>query len=186
MAETAAPAWVTDVLIFWFEELEPGQWFVQDLAVDALISQRFADLPDQVAVAESGSLLRDARTALAAILVLDQFPRNLFRNTKRSFAYDRSALHLAERAVELGYDKELSIDERLFLYLPFEHSESIPDQERSVELITALNNSEYTRFAIAHRDIIIRFGRFPHRNRILNRPTTDAEEQFLLLPGSSF
>lgn len=186
MAETEVPAWVREVLTFWFEELERRQWFVQDLAVDALINARFANLPDEVAAAQSDLLLRNARTALAAILVLDQFPRNLFRNTMRSFAYDRLALHLAGRAVELGFDKELSVDERLFLYLPFEHSESVEDQERSVELIAALNNSEYTRFAIAHRDIIARFGRFPHRNKILNRQTTDEEEKFLLLPGSSF
>lgn len=186
MAETAAPGWVSDVLEFWFEELEPRQWFVQDLAVDALINARFQTLPDEVAAVESDVLLRDAKTALAAILVLDQFPRNLFRNTMRSFAYDGVALQLAERAVELGYDKALSVDERLFLYLPFEHSEAVEDQERSVELISALDNSEYTQFAIAHRDIIARFGRFPHRNRILNRPSTEEEEKFLLLPGSSF
>lgn len=169
VAETSAPPWVGEVLEFWFEELEPKQWFIQDLAVDAVISARFATLPDLVAAADSTRLSSSARTALAAILVLDQFPRNLFRNTMRSFAYDGLALQLAKRAVGLGYDNGLSVDERLFLYLPFEHSESVEDQERAVELISALDNSEYTQFAIAHRDIIARFGRFPHRNKILGR-----------------
>lgn len=171
------PSWAGEVLDFWFEELSPKDWFLRSDAVDAAIASRFSALPDEVAATDTSELLESPKTSLAAILVLDQFPRNLYRGTARAFAYDAVALRLAKDAVERGHDVEAGFnkDQRLFLYLPFEHSEDEADQERSVRLISALGDSDYTLYAEAHRDIIIRFGRFPHRNDVLGRTTTEEE-----------
>jgi uncharacterized protein (DUF924 family) len=186
--EDSSPPWAGDVLTFWFDELSPKDWFLRADTIDAAIAARFSTLPDEVAATDQDELLKSPKSALAAILVLDQLPRNLYRNTARAFAYDAVALRLAKGAIERGHDQDpaLGKDERLFLYLPFEHSEDIADQERSVKLISALGDSSYTRYAEAHRDIIARFGRFPHRNEILGRATTEQEAEFLLQPGSSF
>ena len=126
------------------------------------------------------------RSALAAILALDQFPRNLFRGQARAVATDLQALQLSRNAVGRGHDAGLGVHERLFLYLPFEHSESAADQARAVALISGLGDGEYTRFALAHQDIITRYGRFPHRNEALGRPSSGDELAFLKQPGSSF
>ena len=120
------------------------------------------------------------------IIVLDQFPRNMFRGTARSFATDRKAVEVARGAVARGFDESFDKDGRAFLYLPFEHSEELADQERAVELFTPLGDPEYTHYAVAHRDIIARYGRFPHRNALLGRTSTAEEEEFLRQPGSSF
>jgi uncharacterized protein (DUF924 family) len=124
--------------------------------------------------------------ALATLIVLDQFSRNMFRGSAKAFAADGSALALPRAAVDAGLDRQLDTEARLFIYLPFEHSEDLRDQTRSVELIAALDNPEWDRYAIAHRDIIERFGRFPHRNEALGRASTDEETAFLEQPGSSF
>jgi uncharacterized protein (DUF924 family) len=119
--------------------------------------------------------------------MLDQFPRNVFRGKPAAFSTDRVALDLAKSAVERGYDRELkTIHEKLFLFLPYEHSENLADQTKSVELISKLGDEEYTRYAEAHRAVIERFGRFPHRNEILGRSSTAAELEFLKQPGSTF
>ncbi len=123
---------------------------------------------------------------LAAILVLDQFPRNMFRGDSRAFAADAAALALAKRAIAEGIDARLSPEQRAFLYMPFQHSEDAADQERSVQLFTALGNLLNLDFALRHKAIIDRFGRFPHRNAILGRATTQDEAAFLKEPGSSF
>ena len=139
-----------------------------------------------VAAAPEDVLLADAKTALAAAIVLDQFSRNMFRGTPGAFANDAKALAIAQKAIAKGFAGALSGDERLFLYLPFEHHENVDAQARSVELISALGDPELTKYAQAHKDIIDRFGRFPHRNAILGRTSTAEEMEFLNGQGSSF
>jgi uncharacterized protein (DUF924 family) len=178
--------WVEEVLKFWFEELGREAWFQKSDATDELIRSRFLELHERIAGESAEAALTSPRRALATIILLDQFPRNMFRGTARAFATDSKALEVARGAVECGLDKVLDKDGRAFMYLPFEHSEDLGDQERAVELFTPLGDDEYTRYAIAHRDIIARFGRFPHRNAILGRPSTPEEEEFLKQPGSSF
>jgi uncharacterized protein (DUF924 family) len=180
------PAWVDDVLHFWLDRLGRKSWFVKDAAIDAEIGDRFAPLLDEI----NGRPVEDAVSspahALATVIVLDQFPRNIYRGTPRAFAYDELARGIARLAIALGLDQRLSAEQRVFLYMPFEHSEAYADQLRSVELIGTLGDDEYTRYAEAHRDVIERFGRFPHRNIILDRASTPEETDFLKQPGSSF
>jgi uncharacterized protein (DUF924 family) len=182
-----------EVLAFWFGRgADYGQrhkrWFEKDPAFDAEITRRF--LLQHEALARSPAWLDDARACLARIVVLDQFPRNMFRGTRRAFATDALALEAARHAVAHGFDRGLLPVERLFVYLPFEHSEVLADQDRSCELTRALDTYPETndvyRYALLHRDIIVRFGRFPHRNAILGRASTPEELEFLRGPGSSF
>jgi uncharacterized protein (DUF924 family) len=182
----ASPGWAGSVLAFWFEELEPADWFRKSDATDETIRSRFMGLHGDLLDADATVLTADAETALAAILVLDQFPRNMFRGTPESFASDGLALDVARRVVDDGLDAEVALDRRVFIYLPFEHSENLADQHRAVNLITPLGNADYTRYAIAHRDVIERFGRFPHRNAILARASTPDERAYLAEPGSGF
>ena len=182
----AMPAWGLDVLQFWFRELSAEQWFKRDASVDERIRARFLQLHELVATTPNEELLADARTALAAVIVLDQFSRNMFRGDPRSFASDAKALTIADAAINNGYLGELGKDERLFVYLPFEHCEDRAQQARCVQLMSELGDPELTRYAVAHRDIIERFGRFPHRNAILGRASSAEEVEFLKQPGSSF
>lgn len=178
--------WAAEVLRFWFDELPREAWFKKDGAVDVRIRERFLSLHETIAQNLPEETEDDAKAALAAILLLDQFPRNMFRETPRAFATDPLALAIATSAVGQGLDERLTAAERLFLYLPFEHSEAASDQERSVALISKLGDDEWTRYAKAHKEIIDRFGRFPHRNAILGRASTNDEIKFLDQPGSSF
>jgi uncharacterized protein (DUF924 family) len=178
--------WVDDVLDFWFKELTPPQWFKKDDAVDAIIRQRFASIHATVTTTPNATLLMNAKIALAAIIALDQFPRNIFRADPRAFASDAKALALAVAAVTNGLEQQCAQAQRLFIYLPFEHSEDPAMQVRSLALISSLGNPELTRYAEAHKVIIDRFGRFPHRNAVLGRATTPEEEAFLKEPLSSF
>lgn len=185
---TAPPpeTWIDDVLTFWFEELEPADWFKKSDVTDARIRDRFLELHGTLSQLPAASLATSSRQAIAAVIVLDQFPRNLFRGDAKSFASDAQARAIAVAAIDAGLDTELTMDQRVFLYLPFEHSEDMADQDRAVELIGALNNDNYTQYAIAHRDVIARFGRFPHRNEILGRASTPDELAYLAEPGSGF
>jgi uncharacterized protein (DUF924 family) len=178
--------WFDEVLGFWFHELTPAHWFKRDDAVDAAIDRRFRLLHASVAAANVEILAGHANAALAGVIALDQFPRNMFRGTPRAFATDARALALAEAALDAGFDRDMGLHQRLFLYLPFEHSEALADQERAVALIAALGDAEYTRYAIAHRDVIARFGRFPHRNGILGRISPPEEITYLAQPGNGF
>jgi uncharacterized protein (DUF924 family) len=180
------PGWVAEVLQFWFREIAREQWFKRDAALDDQIRARFLALHDQVSAMPNDALLSAPRTALAAVIVLDQFSRNMFRGSPRAFAGDAKALALADAALAKGYAASLSKDELLFFYLPFEHSETHAAQLRCVELMSGLGDAELTRYAQAHYDIIERFGRFPHRNEILGRTSTAEEIEFLKQPGSSF
>jgi uncharacterized protein (DUF924 family) len=184
-ASTEAP-WVADVLAFWFGELDRKAWFRKDEATDHAIRRRFHDTYEKVARLPAAQALTSPQCALATVIVLDQFPRNMFRGTPKAFATDPLAREVARGAVERKLDEALDKDARAFLYLPFEHSESLADQERAVALISRLGDAEYTRYAIAHRDVIARFGRFPHRNVVLGRTSTPEETAFLREPGSSF
>jgi uncharacterized protein (DUF924 family) len=139
-----------------------------------------------VAATPEDDLLADAKTALAAVIVLDQFSRNMFRSTPSAFANDAKALDIVQKALAKGFAEKLSTEEQLFLYLPFEHQENIDAQARSVELISALGDPELTKYAQAHKNVIDQFGRFPHRNVILGRISTAEELEFLKEPGSSF
>jgi uncharacterized protein (DUF924 family) len=134
----------------------------------------------------SKGLLADAQTALAAVIVLDQMSRNMFRDTPRAFAADPLALAVAEAAIAQGFDAGLSKDERSFLYLPFGHAEDRHSQARAVALVASLGDPELQKWAEAHRAIVDRFGRFPHRNGILGRNSTSEETEFLKEPNSSF
>jgi uncharacterized protein (DUF924 family) len=178
--------WPSDVLQFWFAESSPDQWFKKDAAFDETVRGRFLALHEAVASCEPVTLLSDPRTALAAIVVLDQMSRNMFRDSPLAFAADARALWLAQEAIARGFEAGLTKDERMFLYLPFEHAEDPGAQARSVALMATLGDPELTKWAEAHRRIIARFGRFPHRNRILGRASTPEEAEFLKQPGSSF
>lgn len=161
-------------------------WFKADDAFDAEIRSHF--LADLETAARGGfdSMADGSIGALALIILLDQFPRNMFRGTPRAFATDPKARSIAEATVAQGFDQTLTGIERAFVYLPFEHSERLEDQDRSVALFEALGDAESLDYAVQHRVIIERFGRFPHRNAILGRESTPEEEAFLKEPGSSF
>ncbi len=173
-----------DVLAFWMAD--PEAWWKKDPAFDAEIRRRFLEVHAAVARGEHEAWRATPRGALAYVIVLDQFSRNMFRGTPESFAYDAQALAAARAAIDQGFDQQLPTDERIWFYLPLEHSEDLADQERCVALFQTVGNAYYLQFAEAHRDIIRRFGRFPHRNSLLGRPSTPEEIEFLKQPGSSF
>lgn len=178
--------WPGDVLTFWFKETLPEQWFKKDKDFDAAIRKRFLALHEVLTAKPNETLFADARTALAAAIVFDQMSRNMFRDTPRAFASDPVAFWIAQAAVAKGFDASLTKDERSFLYLPFEHAEDALAQARCVALMATLGDPDLSKWAEAHKAIIDRFGRFPHRNSILGRTSTAEEVEFLKQPGSSF
>ena len=185
LPDTAEPAWVDEVLDFWFRKIGARHWFSRSAEIDDEIRARFLGLHEQLMASEAQGL-DSPRATLAAIVVLDQFSRNMFRDTPRAFAADPLARRLARQAIERGLDSGLSASERLFLYLPFEHSEDRDDQAYSCELIGRIGNEDWTRYAQAHKAIIDRFGRFPHRNAALGRTSTAEELTLLMEPMGSF
>ena len=173
----SAPFSATAIVGFW-TEVGPTRWFKKDAAFDDEFRARFAA---EHGAAASGALDGWATTAdgaLALMILLDQYPRNSFRGTARMFATDSKALSIAKQAIAQGFDLSVDAALRSFLYLPFMHSEHLADQDRALELYATLG-SESQRYAIVHRDIIVRFGRFPHRNAVLGRATTAEEQAFL-------
>jgi len=160
--------WRGDVLRFWFR-LDPDQWWKPGAAIDHQVRQGFLKLWAEQRQFPASRFLTDSLTALAAVILFDQFPRNMFRGHADQFATDHLALAIAKGAVGQGLDEELQPQERGFLYMPFQHSEDRADQQRSVQLFTALGDDFQLGFAIKHRDVIERFGRFPHRNAMLGR-----------------
>lgn len=179
------PAAAEAVVSFW-RAAGPSKWFAGGPDFDAECRARFLDLHFAAARRECGHWMGSATGALALLLLLDQIPRNVFRGSGHAFATDPLARHYAGRALAAGFDAGFEPALRAFFYLPFEHSEDMADQERSVALFTALGDANYLRYAVAHRDVIARFGRFPHRNALLGRASTEEERQFLTQPNSSF
>lgn len=174
------------VLKFWFEEIEPRMWWTAEPAFDEQIRQRFAELLQQASLGELQSWRTTAKGRLAEIIVLDQFSRNIYRDTPQAFAQDPMALVLAQEAVANGAHKELSTTECAFLLMPYMHSESKKihlDAEVLFREFTPRDNYE---FELRHKSIVDRFGRYPHRNKTLGRASTAQEIEFLKQPGSSF
>lgn len=174
------------VLDFWFEALTPAQWFKKDPEMDRTISQRFGALHAQAAQCECYAWRETAQGRLAEIIVLDQFSRNIYRDDARAFATDALALVLAQEAVSASADAELTSQQRAFLYMPYMHSESVTIHDVAMQLFNQPGLENNYDFEVRHKAIIDRFGRYPHRNALLGRDSTDEELAFLKEPGSSF
>jgi uncharacterized protein (DUF924 family) len=189
-------AQIDEVLRFWFTEPDgtTGKnrkvWFTKDPEFDAVVRDRFLSTYQQAATGALDSWQDTALGCLALILILDQFPRNLFRGQPESFATDGKALAVAQQAIAQGFDQTLPLIQRWFVYMPFMHSEDLEIQQQAVDLFRQFADDPETQssypFAIKHMEVIQRFGRFPHRNIILGRENTPEETEFLKQPGSSF
>ena len=166
--------WQDEVLGYWFG-LSKEQWWKADPALDSEIGERFLSLWETERENVPEAFLASARDSIAAVILFDQFPRNMLRGHADQFSTDPLALAIAKGAVGRGLDEAMSRPERGFLYMPFQHSEDIADQRRSMALFTALGDDEQLGFARKHHDVVKRFGRFPHRNAILGRPPRSAE-----------
>ncbi|WP_347302190.1 DUF924 family protein [Croceibacterium sp. TMG7-5b_MA50] len=169
--------WAAELEHFWFRRLNPAQWFGSSEAVDAELHHRFAQDLAALWTQPPESFLTDPHTALAAVLLFDQVPRNLFRGTATAFAFDPLARRVTHGALARGFDRPLRPEQRMFLAMPLMHSEQIADQLLSVRYFTALGRTENRAFAIDHYRMIARFGRFPHRNAALDRTSTAAERR---------
>lgn len=180
------PAWVSDVLRYWFDDLTLEQCFEKNEAIDRTIRERFGAVHEQLAANDGAMHTQAPRELLAALIVFDQFSRNLHRGSAKAFATDPIARRLARAAIADGLDQAMSKRERIFVYLPFEHSENAADQEQSISLFAQLGDENLDKYAVAHKVIIDRFGRFPHRNAALGRQSTPEEIAFLDEPMSSF
>jgi uncharacterized protein (DUF924 family) len=174
------------LLKFWFEEIEERLWWSADPAFDALLRERFLDLLEQASRAELADWRRDARGRLAEIIVLDQFSRNIHRNTPQAFAQDGMALVLAQEAVRANLHRELPPQQAAFLLMPYMHSESRLVHAQAETLFKEFTPEGNYKFEVLHKAIIDRFGRYPHRNAILGRTSSEEELVFLKQPGSSF
>ncbi len=172
-----------DITAFWFAEAGPKDWFKKSDAFDAMIRQRFEEAAIDIAASVSKAPhLWEASpdSTLALIIVLDQFPRNMYRDTPAAFGWDAYALGVSERMIEKGWDLKIPQDRRSFAYMPFMHSERLSNQDRCVALMESrLDNETNVKHAVSHRNLIERFGRFPHRNAILGRASTPEEIEFL-------
>ncbi len=176
----------TDILKFWFEEIDPKQWWRKDQAFDHQLLERFATVHQQAARCELFEWRATAAGRLAEIIVLDQFSRNMFRDTPAAFACDPLALALAQEAVRAQHDVSLTPNQRVFLCMPYMHSESLPIHDVAVALFQSIGIPENYNFELRHKAVIERFCRFPHRNAILGRASSAEEIEFLKSPGSSF
>lgn len=175
-----------EIIDFWFKEIEPGRWWIKGTSFDNDITAKFLQIHEAAKQCELVHWRETASGRLAEIIVLDQFSRNMYRDTPQAFSYDGIALALAQEAIALGEDKKLSPIERNFLYMPFMHSESLVIHETAVALYKANGIANNLEFELKHKEIIERFGRYPHRNIILNRESTAEEIEFLNQPNSSF
>ena len=179
------PPWVRQVLDFWFSELQEADWWAKSEATDAAIRERFLALHERL-VSDDGAGADECRTLLATVIVLDQFSRHLFRGSPRAYAADPLARRLARHAMTRGCDSRMRNEERMFLYLPLQHSEDRSDQSLAVKLFAGLGHEGWARDALAHKALIDRFGRFPHRNAVLGRQSTPEEIAALREPAGSF
>lgn len=174
------------IIEFWFEEITPEQWWKKDEVFDALLIERFSEIHDSASRGELFEWRKHPEGRLAEIIILDQFSRNMFRDTPRAFATDPMSLALSQEAVSRGVDRELTPVQRSFLYMPYMHSESLQIHEVAVELFSTNGIQNNLDFELSHKRIIERFGRYPHRNDILGRASTAEEIEFMTQPGSSF
>jgi len=175
-----------DVIDFWFKEIDQKKWWVKNLPFDHEIQSRFGSIHKAACDNELSSWRVSPLGRLAEVIVLDQFSRNIYRGLPESFASDPLALKLAQEAVSIGADKELEQIQKLFLYMPYMHSESLEVHDQALKLFEDLGLESNLKFEYAHRNIILKFGRYPHRNEILGRESTPEELIFLSQPGSSF
>ncbi|CDZ46363.1 DUF924 family protein [Neorhizobium galegae] len=175
-----------EVFAFWFRELTRKDWFEKNEALDEAMRRHFAATHLSLARGELDAWRTSPENRLAAVIVLDQLSRNLYRGTPLAFATDWLALREARLAIEAGADMAVLPEQRSFFYLPFEHSEVLADQDRSVELFALLGDADYLDYAERHRLVIREFGRFPHRNALLGRESTAAELEYLAKPGAGF
>ncbi|WP_339844139.1 DUF924 family protein [uncultured Halopseudomonas sp.] len=175
-----------DIITFWFDELDPSQWWRVSPELDRVVAARFGAEHARAARGELVAWRDTPEWRLAEIILLDQFSRNIWRNTPRAFATDMMSLVLAQEAVRCGADILLDINRRRFLYMPYMHSESAVIHQQAVPLFQQVGLEDNLRFELKHQEIIERFGRYPHRNAVLGRPSTLAELEFLKQPGSSF
>jgi uncharacterized protein (DUF924 family) len=174
------------ILNFWFEEIDQKFWWEKDEDFDLLIRERFLDVHSAAAHCELFSWRESPLGRLAEIVVLDQFSRNIYRDNAASFACDPLALALAQEAIRIGADESFASNQKAFLYMPFMHSESSAIHEIAVKLFSEAGLEHNLEFEMKHKAIIDRFGRYPHRNKILGRQSTKEEMAFLKEPGSSF
>ena len=175
-----------EVFDFWFEECGRDQWFATTAELDRDIRHRFRDTHLALSRGVTEEWRATPNSRLAAVIVLDQFPRNIYRATPLAFATDGLALREAKLALEAGADMKVSPECRTFFYMPFEHCEDLEEQERAVALFRALGDEEYIDYALRHRDVIAAYGRFPHRNAIVGRQSSAAELKYLAQPGAGF
>lgn len=169
--------WAEQLLHFWFVEHDFANWFKGGADFDKAVTEQFAEWREALREQPTESFLTDPHTALAAVILFDQVPRNAYRGTAEAFATDHLALAIAKISVAGAFDVDLSKDERLFLYLPFEHSENRDNQRESVRLISQLGDPDLLKYAQDHQAMIERFGRFPHRNKALGRSDRDGEAE---------
>ena len=175
-----------DIIQFWYTEIPPRNWFIKDLAFDTMLKRRFGDIHQQATAGELAHWRQKPLGKLAEIIVLDQFSRNLFRDLPKAFAHDAHALALAQSAIEQGADLALLPKQKSFMYMPLMHSESALIHQQAVLLFNQSGLEDNYIFELKHKAIIDRFGRYPHRNGILDRHSTSEELEFLSQPGSSF
>ncbi len=175
-----------EIIEFWFSELKPNQWWQKDDEFDLMIKARFGKVHEQAKAGELFHWRENALGSLAEVIVLDQFSRNIYREQSESFAHDAMSLALAQVAISKGFDRSLSETQRVFLYMPFMHSESKRIHVEAVALFESLGIESNLDFELKHKAIIDRFGRYPHRNKILGRSSTKEELEFLKQPNSGF
>ncbi|MFT5321334.1 MAG: hypothetical protein ACI934_001484 [Pseudohongiellaceae bacterium] len=176
----------SEIIKFWFEEIPSKAWFEKDSAFDQLIKERYLSFHQAAACGELYSWRDNAQGRLAEIIILDQFSRNIYRDQAQAFAWDNQVLVLAQEAVAHGALEELKVSQQAFLMMPYMHSESTVIHEQAVVLFSRPGLENNLDFELRHKEIIDRFGRYPHRNAILGRQSCAEEEEFLAQPGSSF
>ena len=175
-----------EIIKFWFEDIKKSQWWIKDEKFDQLLVEKFSEVHDKAIKCELFEWRQNAEGCLAEIIILDQFSRNMFRGSALSFAYDSLALALSQQAIVAGIDRLLEPAKRSFLYLPFMHSESSEIHKVAMGLFENNGNQSSMDFEIRHKNIIDRFGRYPHRNEVLGRTSSPEEIAFLKEAGSSF